>query len=72
MRRRRSSSLVHTGVNLRRGKDTAYHFRYTGLSPLVYAQDRWFLLPVGWTAGAASPVIVLGDDPGRIRVNLAP
>jgi hypothetical protein len=54
------------------GKDTAYHFRYNGLRPLVYAQGRWFLLPVGWTADNGSSVIVLQDDPGLIRVDLAP
>jgi hypothetical protein len=54
------------------GKDTAYHFRYNGLRPLVYSQGRWFLLPVGWTADNGSTVIVLQDDPGQIRVDLAP
>jgi hypothetical protein len=54
------------------GRDTAYHFRYDGLRPLVYAQGRWFLLPVGWTADNGETVIVLEDDPSRVRVDLAP
>ena len=54
------------------GQDTAYHFRYIGLRLLVYAQGRWFLLPAGWTATNGSTVIVLDDDPGHVRVDLAP
>jgi hypothetical protein len=54
------------------GADSAYRFRYNGLRPLVYAHDRWFLLPVGWTHDNGSTVIVLQDDPERVRVDLAP
>jgi hypothetical protein len=54
------------------GADTAYHFRYDGLRPLVYAQGRWFLLPVTWTPDNGETVIVLEDDPSRVRVDLAP
>jgi hypothetical protein len=60
------------GVTLLAGKSTAYHFRYNGLRQLLYTHDRWFLLPVGWTHQNGSTVIVLPDDPGRTRVDLAP
>jgi hypothetical protein len=60
------------GIAVLSGKDTAYHFRYNGLRPLVYANHRWFLLPVGWTHNDGSTVIVLQDDPDRVRVDLAP
>jgi hypothetical protein len=52
--------------------DSAYRFRYNGLRPLLYAKDRWYLLPVGWTHANGSTVIVLQDDPERVRVDLAP
>lgn len=52
--------------------DSAYHFRYNGLRPLLYAKDRWYLLPVGWTQANGSTVIVLQDDPERVRIDLAP
>jgi hypothetical protein len=60
------------GVTALGGKDTAYHFRYNGLRPLLYANGRWFLLPVGWTHANGSTVILLQDDPSRVRVDLAP
>jgi hypothetical protein len=66
--------LPGPGVNVTilGGPDSAYRFRYNGLRPLIYADDRWFLLPVGWTHDNGSTVIVLQDDPGRLRVDLAP
>ncbi|WP_158852657.1 hypothetical protein [Saccharothrix deserti] len=60
------------GVARLEGEDGAYRFRYNGLRPLLYANDRWFLLPVGWKHDNGSTVIVLQDDPGSIRVDLAP
>jgi hypothetical protein len=60
------------GVVALTGTDSAYAFRYNGLRPLLYANDRWFLLPVGWTHDNGATVIVLEDDPGRLRVDLAP
>jgi hypothetical protein len=60
------------GVTVLQGKDSAYRFRYNGLRPLLYSNDRWFLLPVGWTHDNGSTVIVLEDEPSRIRVDLAP
>jgi hypothetical protein len=66
--------LPGPGVNVTvlGGPDSAYRFRYNGLRPLIYAHDRWFLLPVGWTHDNGSTVIVLQDDPARLRVDLAP
>lgn len=60
------------GVTALRGKNSAYRYRYNGLRPLLYAHDRWFLLPVGWTHDNGETVIVLQDDPGHLRVDLAP
>ena len=60
------------GVTALDGTNSAYSFQYNGLRPLLYANHRWFLLPVGWTHGNGSTVIVLQDDPGHVRVDLAP
>jgi hypothetical protein len=49
-----------------------YHYRYNGLRPLLYANGRWFLVPVGWTHDNGATVIVLQDDPTGLRVDLAP
>jgi len=54
------------------GRESAYRFRYNGLRPLLHANDRWFLLPVHWRHDNGSTVIVLHDEPGRVRVDLAP
>lgn len=66
--------LPGRGIGLKKleGKDSAYRYRYNGLRPLLYANDRWFLLPVGWTHTNGTTVIVLQDDPSRVRVDLAP
>lgn len=50
----------------------AFTYRYNGLRQLLYSRDRWFLLPKGWTHANGSTVIVLHDDPGHVRVDLAP
>jgi hypothetical protein len=60
------------GVTALDGNNSGYNFRYNGLRPLLYANDRWFLLPVGWTHDNGSTVIVLQDYPDRLRVDLAP
>lgn len=60
------------GKTVLRGTNSAYRYRYNGLRPLLYAHDRWFLLPVSWTRDNGETVIVLQDDPGQVRVDLAP
>jgi hypothetical protein len=60
------------GRTLLDGGENSYRFRYNGLRPLLYANDRWFLLPVHWRHDNGSTVIVLHDEPGRVRVDLAP
>lgn len=50
----------------------AYLVSTKGLRPLLYNRGRWFLLPAEWRRDNGLPVIVLPDDPGRIRVDLAP
>jgi hypothetical protein len=54
------------------GDENSYQFRYNGLRPLLHANDRWFLLPLHWRHDNGSTVIVLHDEPGRVRVDLAP
>lgn len=53
------------------GRD-GYRFRYNGLRQLLYANDRWFLLPVGWTHDNGATAIVLEDAHAGSRVDLAP
>ncbi|WP_410670896.1 hypothetical protein [Amycolatopsis sp. cmx-4-68] len=53
------------------GDNNAYSFRYNGLRQLTYANSRWFLLPIGWRHDNGATVIVLDDDPGHLRVDLA-
>jgi hypothetical protein len=51
---------------------TVWRWRYTGLHILAYRNDRWFLLPTGWTKKKEVPVVILSDDPARLRVDIAP
>ncbi len=53
-------------------ENSAFAFRYNGLRPLLYANGRWFLLPVGWRHDNGATVIVLVDNPSNVRVDLAP
>lgn len=53
-------------------ESSGYRHRYNGLRPLLRSNDRWFLLPVGWTHENGATVIVLEDNPGGLRVDLAP
>jgi len=53
------------------GDNSAYSYRYNGLRQLTYANNRWFLVPVGWRHDNGATVIVLDDDPGHLRVDLA-
>jgi hypothetical protein len=48
-----------------------YRYRYSGLVSLLYANNRWFLLPQGWHRGGGDYAIVLVDS-GTVRVELAP
>jgi hypothetical protein len=81
--RRQSQAVVYSekelhlpgpgvGVVVIEGEDGGYRFRYNGLRPLIYANGRWLLLPVGWKHDNDSTVIILQDDPGKVRVDLAP
>ena len=67
-----SLPLPDAAVTELNGQSSAYHFRYNHLRPLVYANARWFLLPLGWTHVNRMTVVVLPDEPGEIRVDLAP
>ena len=57
------------GVTTRR-LTGAYGYRYDGLRLLVRSDDKYFLLPDGWTR-ASGTAIVLADDPGY-RFEFAP
>ena len=41
-------------------QDSGYRYRYVGLRLLVRSDDKYFLLPDGWSRGA-SAAIVLAD-----------
>jgi uncharacterized membrane protein HdeD (DUF308 family) len=47
-------------------------YRYNGLRPLIYANDRWFLLPVDWRHDNGATVVVLQDGLEDVRIDLAP
>ena len=50
------------------GTDSAYRFKYTGLRLLAQSNDRYFLLPDGWSA--IHPVTIVLLDTNDIRVDL--
>lgn len=50
--------------------ESEFGYRYSGLVVLLYSDDRWFLLPRGWTRTNGDPVILVDDDRTRIRVDL--
>jgi hypothetical protein len=50
--------------------DAAYRFRYSGLKLLFRSNDKYFLLPVGWSV-ADAPTIVLSDTEA-LRVEFRP
>lgn len=54
------------------GDSAGYSHVYNGLRPLLYGRGRWLLLPKGWTHDNGATVIVLDDNPGHVRVDLAP
>lgn len=66
--------LQMPGANARRlsGNETAYRFSYNGLRLLYYTDHRWFLVPVRWKHDNGLTVIVLPEEPGKLRVDLAP
>ncbi len=43
-------------------QDAKYHWRYTGLRLLIHSQDRFFMVPQGWS-GRGDAVIMLTDSP---------
>ena len=50
--------------------DSAYHFRYSGLTLLIYSGGKYFLVPSGWTP-SNGVTIILPDGNGR-RVEFTP
>jgi hypothetical protein len=57
-------------VALGAGATDAYRFRYTGLTLMVRADGKWFLLPAGWTRQAGAAILL--PDRDDLRVELAP
>ena len=49
--------------------DSKYRFRYTGLTLLLRADDRYFLLPGHWSPGVRSVVVPVND---ALRVDFLP
>jgi hypothetical protein len=49
-----------------RGADAAYKYRYSGLRLLAWSNDRYFLLPEGWSS--ADQVTIILPDSDTLRV----
>jgi len=67
-------SIPGTGVQMRRlpAAEGGATYLYNGLRPLVYAHDRWFLLPKGWKRDNGDTVVLIRDTSTSVRVDLAP
>jgi hypothetical protein len=50
-----------------RGADAAYKYRYSGLRLLAWSNDRYFLLPDGWSSAAQVTIIVPDSDTLRVE-----
>lgn len=61
-----ATDLALTGPGIVRER-TPGGFRYTGLRLLVFSNERWFLIPAGWTPGATAVIL---PDTGSIRVEV--
>ena len=46
-----------------------YRYRYSGLKMLVYANDRYFLLPMGWQKGRDNVFVIEKGDDVRIDIH---
>jgi len=51
-------------------EENAYQYVYYGLRFLIRANDKYFLIPVGWTRESGSAIIL--QDENTIRVEFAP
>jgi hypothetical protein len=47
--------------------DSKYRYEYSGLRLLVRSQDRYVLLPVGWTRGRGSAYVLRDDADVRLE-----
>ena len=67
-------SIPGTGVQMQRlpAAEGGATYLYNGLRPLVYAHDRWFLLPKGWKKDNGDTVVLIRDTSTSVRVDLAP
>jgi len=52
--------------------NAAYAYRYNGLRLLLHIDDRWIIVPAGWTPKSGDTVIILKDSSEEVRVDLAP
>jgi len=51
--------------------DAAYLYRYNGLRLMLHIDDRWLLIPAGWTKTSGDTVMILKDSDHEFRVELA-
>ncbi len=49
-----------------RGADAAYRYRYSGLRLLAWSNNRYFLLPDGWSS--ADQITIILPDSDNLRV----
>jgi hypothetical protein len=65
----RDLNLDATGVTeeLQPGRETAFTYRYSGLRLLVKSDDRYFLVPNGWTHRDGVTILLRDDESLRIE-----
>jgi hypothetical protein len=51
--------------------DAAYAYRYNGLRLMLHIEDRWLLIPAGWTEASGDTVMILKDSTDDLRIELA-
>jgi hypothetical protein len=51
--------------------DSAYRFRYSGMRLLLFADDRWILIPEGWRRTNGATVVILSNS-SSLRVEFQP
>lgn len=66
----RQLAIAGPGVQMDRlgGEDALYRYRYSGLRLLVRSDNRWCLIPAGWTRHGNVSVITLPESDG-VRVD---
>lgn len=67
----RPLNIDATGVNVTQISqlENAYQYRYTGLKFLIRSNERYFLLPVGWSEREPVTIVLLDEDHIRLEVS---